>query len=123
MNQEKEQSVPSIGIIRFAWMTIAAVFLVNLSGFVDTLTDSVTGCGRSWPLCYGTIASWTWDMHAWIEFGHRTIVLIMTLMVLALVMIVRQRYGHKPARPSLGSAGHARISGRVLLRCVERIFD
>ncbi|MCZ8517220.1 hypothetical protein O9H85_33710 [Paenibacillus filicis] len=36
MNQEKEQSVPSVGIIRFAWMTIAAVFLVNLSGFVDT---------------------------------------------------------------------------------------
>lgn len=81
------------GLIRLGWLTVVVVYIVNLSGFVDTLTGSVTGCGKSWPLCNGAIAPWTWDIHAWIEFGHRSLVFSMTVMVIALAALAWRRYG------------------------------
>ncbi|REE86456.1 hypothetical protein A8990_11065 [Paenibacillus taihuensis] len=75
------------GLIRLGWLTVLVVYIVNLSGFVDTLTGSVTGCGKSWPLCNGSIAPWTWDIHAWIEFTHRALVFSMTVMVIALARV------------------------------------
>lgn len=73
--------------------TTLVLFVVNSSGFVDTLTGSTSGCGRSWPLCNGSITPWTWDIHAWIEFGHRFLVFMVTVLLLTLSVAAWRKYG------------------------------
>lgn len=80
---------------RVFWLTVVttcAFFLVNTVGFIDTMTGSMLGCGRNWPLCNGSLLP-TWDMHALIEFGHRMIVFLASILLVVLSVIAWKRYG------------------------------
>ncbi|MDA8195384.1 MAG: COX15/CtaA family protein, partial [Thermaerobacter sp.] len=62
------------------WWKITAVvsavglYLVNLVGFLDTITASALGCGPDWPLCNGKVIPNLNNVHTLIEFAHRSIV-------------------------------------------------
>ncbi|MFT8317241.1 MAG: heme A synthase [Sporolactobacillus sp.] len=48
-----------------------AVLLVVLMGSLVTNTGSAYGCGNNWPLCNGQVIPTTPSDQTWIEFGHR----------------------------------------------------
>jgi heme a synthase len=81
---------------RLFWLSVSttiAIFIVNTAGFIDTMTGSAQGCGKSWPLCHGSIAPWNWDIHAWIEFGHRFLVFTASVLLITLSVIAWRKYG------------------------------
>jgi heme a synthase len=54
-----------------AWVTLAALTVIVLTGAAVRLTDSGLGC-PDWPRCYGKVVP-PLSTHALIEFGNRTI--------------------------------------------------
>lgn len=92
---------------RIFWLsftTTIGVFIVNTAGFVDTMTGSATGCGKSWPLCNGSFFP-TWDIHAIIEFGHRFLVFMVSVLLLTLSIFAWRKYGsNKRVRYSISVA-------------------
>jgi cytochrome c oxidase assembly protein subunit 15 len=64
----------------FAALTTVALFLVVVLGFVDTATGSALGCGRSFPLCHGSLFPAD-NVNALIEWSHRTLSAVAGLMV------------------------------------------
>lgn len=90
MNQRKGSVVKS----KLYWLsliTTIGLFIVNTAGFVDTMTGSMLGCGRNWPLCNGSLFP-EWDIHALIEFGHRFIVFIVTILMATFSFLAWRHY-------------------------------
>jgi len=68
------------------------MFLVDMVGFLDTLTNSALGCGRDWPLCSGAVVPALGNVHTLIEFTHRAIVAGFAILTVALAVWAWQRY-------------------------------
>lgn len=65
-----------------AILTLIGLFAVNIVGFVDTETGSALGCGHDWPLCNGTVIPHVWGIKTLIEFSHRALVGVVTVLLL-----------------------------------------
>lgn len=70
------------GLLVLASITLIGLFIVNLIGFVDTETGSALGCGKEWPLCNGSAIPAVWGIHTLIEFSHRGLVGVVTLLLI-----------------------------------------
>jgi len=70
-----------------SWVTTIGLFIVNLAGFIDTETGSAFGCGRQWPLCNGNVIPRTWGVQTLIEFSHRGLVGVVTVLLLGLAVL------------------------------------
>jgi cytochrome c oxidase assembly protein subunit 15 len=78
------------------WLSAATwvgLFIVNMAGFLDTATGSALGCGREWPLCNGSVIPSAWSLQTLIEFGHRGIVLVVTILLVTTAVLAWRRYG------------------------------
>lgn len=75
-----------------AVLTLIGFFAVNTIGFVDTETGSAFGCGHQWPLCNGAVLPSHWGLKTIIEFSHRGLVGLATVLLLALLALVWWRY-------------------------------
>src|SRR5579871_6408962 len=71
---------------RFAWTVLAFNVAVILEGAFVRATGSGAGCGNHWPLCNGQIVFGSRSTATLIEFAHRSMTGIDTLMVVALVV-------------------------------------
>ncbi len=69
----------------FAWATLAFMVLVVLWGAVVRATSSGGGCGANWPLCNGDFFPHHPRLTTMIEFTHRSMSGICTILVAALV--------------------------------------
>lgn len=65
-----------------AIITLIGLFAVNIVGFVDTETGSALGCGHDWPLCNGSVIPHVWGLQTLIEFTHRALVGVVTVLLL-----------------------------------------
>lgn len=63
-------------------LTLIGLFAVNIVGFVDTETGSALGCGHDWPLCNGAVIPHVWGIKTLIEFSHRALVGVVTVLLL-----------------------------------------
>lgn len=79
-------------ILWLSLFTTIGFFIVNSTGFVDTMTGSASGCGKSWPLCNGSLLP-ALDIHSIIEYGHRLLVFLVSVMLVSLSVFAWRKYG------------------------------
>lgn len=73
-----------------AWTASVATLLLVEMGFVVTFTNSGQGCGGSWPLCNGQFIP-DIAFHPLIEFSHRVLAAIISVLVVGLAIWVWRR--------------------------------
>ncbi|OLC74479.1 MAG: hypothetical protein AUH78_11145 [Gemmatimonadetes bacterium 13_1_40CM_4_69_8] len=66
-----------------AWSAAACTYLLIILGAIVRITGSGMGCGEDWPLCNGRLLP-PLELHAVIEFAHRQLVVLVSVLVLAL---------------------------------------
>ena len=79
---------------RLAVITAVGMFLVLLMGANVTATGSGEGCGRSWPLCHGSVLP-AQTLESFIEYSHRIVTSIEGLFVAATSIVawpLRKRF-------------------------------
>lgn len=87
--------------MRYFWLSIlaaASLLLVNIIGFVDTMTNSAQGCGSGYPFCNGSIFPNFSDYHSVIEYTHRIIVGLASILLFVVSAIAWFRYKSKKIR-------------------------
>jgi heme a synthase len=81
--------------MRYFWLAFlaaAAIFMVNLMGFIDTMTNSAQGCGSGYPLCNGNLFPDFNDYHSVIEYTHRIFVGLASILLFVVSFISWFRY-------------------------------
>ncbi|OIK13277.1 hypothetical protein BIV60_14415 [Bacillus sp. MUM 116] len=81
--------------MKYFWLSIiaaASLFLVNIIGFIDTMTNSAMGCGSGYPLCNGKLYPDFSDYHSVIEYTHRIVVGLASLLLFVVSAIAWIRY-------------------------------
>ncbi len=78
---------PSAGFRRLAVATALVTYLLIVWGGIVRVTGSGNGCGTSdqWPLCHGSLLP-AWQINTLIEFTHRWIASVCTLLVIVLTV-------------------------------------
>jgi heme A synthase len=78
---------PSAGFRRLAVATAVLTYLLIVWGGIVRVTGSGNGCGTSdqWPLCHGSLLP-AWQINTLIEFTHRWIASVCTLLVIILTV-------------------------------------
>jgi heme A synthase len=78
---------PSAGFRRLAVATAVVTYLLIIWGGIVRVTGSGNGCGTSdqWPLCHGSLLP-AWQINTLIEFTHRWIASVCTILVVALTV-------------------------------------
>ncbi len=128
------------GISGFALAALGWMLLVILEGAVVRATGSGAGCGKHWPLCNGEFIPRHPRIATLIEFAHRSITAVCTLLVLSLAAwtFVAQPPGHRARKAALWSVAllvteaflgavlvlggyveHNTSDARVLVQCVH----
>ncbi|MDP4163392.1 MAG: COX15/CtaA family protein [Bacillota bacterium] len=81
--------------MRYFWLSFiaaASLFLVNIIGFIDTMTNSAMGCGTGYPLCNGSIFPNPSDYHSVIEYTHRIVVGLASILLFIVSAVAWFRY-------------------------------
>lgn len=81
--------------MKYFWLSILAaamLFLVNIIGFIDTMTNSAMGCGSGYPLCNGSIFPDFSDYHSVIEYTHRIVVGLASILLFVVSAVAWFRY-------------------------------
>jgi heme A synthase len=71
---------------KFAWIVLAYTVAVILEGAFVRATGSGAGCGNHWPLCSGQLVFGTPALATVIEFAHRSMTGIDTVLILWLLV-------------------------------------
>src|SRR5579883_2514850 len=85
MNRHDPRSIAVPLLKPLAWATAIGMFIVLVMGATVTNTGSAEGCGRSWPLCHGELIP-EFAVSTMIEFSHRAVTGIETILVLSLAV-------------------------------------
>src|SRR3954470_23052892 len=67
-----------------AWTAAACTYLLIVLGAVVRITGSGLGCGDHWPLCNGRLIPPLDDIGTVIEWSHRLVAALVSLLVVAL---------------------------------------
>src|SRR6266508_175819 len=73
--------------VTLAWIAAACVYLLIVLGFVVRITGSALGCGNHWPLCHGRLFPPLSDPGAVIEWSHRLVAGIVSILIVALAVL------------------------------------
>jgi len=73
--------------VTLAWIAAACVYLLIVLGFVVRITGSGLGCGNHWPLCNGRLFPPLSDPGAVIEWSHRLVAGIVSILIIALAVL------------------------------------
>lgn len=87
--------------MRYFWLAFiaaASIFLVNILGFIDTMTNSAMGCGTGYPLCNGKLIPDFANYHTIIEYTHRLFVGLASILLFVVSAIAWFRYKTKTIR-------------------------
>jgi heme A synthase len=102
-----------------AWSAAACTYLLIVLGAVVRITGSGMGCGDHWPLCNGRLIPPLHDIGTVIEWSHRLMAALVSLLVGALAAYdwwLRRPSGRRAVRPSYLAA--ALLVVQVLLGAI-----
>lgn len=103
------------GVCRWAWATLAFFIIVVLEGAVVRATSSGAGCGDRWPLCNGEILPHHPRLATIIEFAHRSLTGLSSVMFLGLILWTFYATAKRhPARRAAVLAGFLLLSEALL---------
>ncbi|HEX6141065.1 MAG TPA: COX15/CtaA family protein, partial [Candidatus Limnocylindria bacterium] len=83
---------------RFSWLaaaTVAMTFVLVIVGVVVRSTGSGLGCPE-WPTCHGSWVPPFDDVHAIIEWSHRTTAMVVGLLAFGLAVSAVAAYRRRP---------------------------
>ena len=80
------QSAEQRRFSKFAWIVLGYTVALILEGAVVRATGSGAGCGNHWPLCNGQLVFGTPALATLIEFAHRSMTVIDTVLILWLLV-------------------------------------
>ena len=69
-----------------AWAAAVCTYLLIVLGAIVRITGSGLGCGDHWPLCNGHLFPPTGDIGTVIEWSHRLVAALVSVLVLALAV-------------------------------------
>jgi len=84
-------------IQRLANASAFGMFLILIMGALVTKTESGRGCGDDWPLCNGKFVP-AYTISSFIEYSHRAVVGIVTLLLVLVTLLVFVYIRRKDAR-------------------------
>lgn len=70
--------------MRLAWSAAVCTYLLIVLGAVVRITGSGLGCGNHWPLCNGRLLPPLDDVGTVIEWSHRLVAALVTVLVVSL---------------------------------------
>jgi len=73
--------------VTLAWIAAGCAYLLIVLGFVVRITGSGLGCGNHWPLCNGRLFPPLSDPGAVIEWSHRLVAGIVSILIVALAAL------------------------------------
>jgi cytochrome c oxidase assembly protein subunit 15 len=82
---------------RLAISIAAIMFLIIVMGALVTKTESGLGCGYEWPLCNGKFVP-AYTISSMIEYSHRAVVGVFTLLLLLTTILVFFKSGRSDAK-------------------------
>ena len=86
-----------------AWSAAVCTYLLIVLGAVVRITGSGMGCGDHWPLCNGRLFPPLDDIGTVIEWSHRLLASIVSILVAALAFVAwRTRVARKSSYTALG---------------------
>jgi len=103
-----QRRVPTASLHVLAVATVVVTYLLIVWGGVVRVTGSGLGCGTrdDWPLCHGGLLP-PLEQSAVIEFVHRWLAAMATILVVSLVAVAWARYRHRRriTLPATAAAG------------------
>jgi cytochrome c oxidase assembly protein subunit 15 len=73
--------------VTLAWVAAACAYVLIVLGAVVRITGSGMGCGDHWPLCNGHLFPSLHDIPTVIEWSHRLLAALVSVLVLALAAL------------------------------------
>src|SRR6266496_3286257 len=70
-----------------AWAAAVCTYLLIVLGAIVRISGSGLGCGDHWPLCNGHLLPPTGDIGTVIEWSHRLVAALVSVLVLALAVV------------------------------------
>src|SRR5260370_21296020 len=70
--------------VTLAWIAAGCAYLLIVLGFVVRITGSGLGCGNHWPLCNGRLFPPLSDPGAVIEWSHRLVAGLVSILIVTL---------------------------------------
>jgi heme A synthase len=73
--------------VTLAWIAAGCAYLLIVLGAVVRISGSGMGCGDHWPLCNGRLFPSLTDIPTVIEWSHRLVAGLLSILVIALVVL------------------------------------
>src|SRR5213594_1427192 len=73
--------------VTLAWVAAAFAYLLIVLGAVVRISGSGMGCGDHWPLCNGHLFPPLNDIPTVIEWSHRLVAAVVSILVLGLAVL------------------------------------
>ena len=87
-----------------AWTAAACTYLLIVLGAVVRITGSGLGCGNHWPLCNGHLFPPLNDLPTVIEWSHRMVAAVVSLLVVGLALVGWRLTGSGSLEPGVRAA-------------------
>lgn len=110
-------AAPTSGFRRTAIAAVVTTYLLVVAGGVVRVSGSGKGCGvtgQDWPLCHGHLVPPA-DPQTLIEFSHRMLATVSTILVLTLAVWAWRSYRHLPRVTRAVSVVVALLAMQIIL--------
>jgi heme a synthase len=77
--------------VKLAWTAAVCTYLLIVLGAIVRITGSGLGCGEHWPLCNGRLVPSLNDLPTVIEWSHRLVAGLVSILVLGLAVLAWRR--------------------------------
>jgi heme A synthase len=103
--------------VTLAWIAAACAYLLIILGAVVRISGSGMGCGDHWPLCNGHLFPSLDDIPTVIEWSHRLVAAILSVLVVGLAL-----YGWQLRGRGIGDEGRVRSAYVAVALLVAQVL-